>query len=78
MIVRTRGMFLGARAVDPSRAAELVPVITRATSELSGTLAFVNQSSLFERGLSSGRTIEIEITGPDLTRLIDLGREIIG
>ena len=77
MVVRPRGMFLGARAVDPTRAAELVPVITRATSDLPGMLAFVNQSSLFERGLSGGRTIEIEITGPDLSRLIKLGREVM-
>jgi HAE1 family hydrophobic/amphiphilic exporter-1 len=77
LIVRTRGMFLGARAVDPTRAAELVPVIIRATSDLPGTLAFVNQSSLFERGLSSGRTIEIEIVGPELKQLIRLGREVM-
>jgi HAE1 family hydrophobic/amphiphilic exporter-1 len=77
LIARTRGMFLGARAVDESRAAEMVPVITRATSDLPGVRSFVNQSSLFERGLSGGRTIDIEISGPDLNRLIELGHEVM-
>jgi len=76
-IVRTRGMFLGARAVDDARAAELVQVVTDATSDLPGVRSFVNQSSLFERGLSGGRTIDIEISGPDLNRLIDLGHEVM-
>jgi len=77
LIARTRGMFLGARAADPDRAAELVSVVTRATSGLPGVRSFVNQSSLFERGLSGGRTIDIEITGPDLNRLIALGHEVM-
>ena len=34
------------------------------------------QSSLFERGISGGRTIDIEITGPDLKTLIAHGRTI--
>ena len=78
LIARTQGMFLGARAVDPDRAAELVPVVAKATSGIPGVRAFVNQSSLFERGLSGGRTIDIEISGPDLNRLIALGHEVMG
>ncbi|MCA9100015.1 MAG: efflux RND transporter permease subunit, partial [Planctomycetales bacterium] len=77
LIARTRGMFLGARAADGERAAQLVPVIARATSDLPGVRTFVSQSSLFERGLSGGRTIDIEISGPKLERLIALGGEVM-
>ncbi|MCA9231828.1 MAG: efflux RND transporter permease subunit [Planctomycetales bacterium] len=77
LIIRTSGMFLGARAVDPLRATELVSVVSRATSGLPGVRAFVNQSSLFERGLSGGRTIDIEVSGPDLNQLIELGKEVM-
>ncbi len=78
-VARGRQIFVGVRAYDPVRAAELVPVVQQATSHLPGTFAVVKQSSLFEQGLSAGRTIEIETAGPDLTRLIDeLGPQIMG
>ena len=78
-VARGRQIFVGVRAFDPVRAAELVPVVQQATSDLPGTFAVVKQSSLFEQGLSAGRTIEIETTGPDLARLIDeFGPQIMG
>ncbi len=36
------------------------------------------QTSLFEQGLTAGRTIDIEITGPDLRRLVAIGGQIMG
>ena len=36
------------------------------------------QTSLFEQGLTAGRTIDIEITGPDLQRLVAIGGQIMG
>lgn len=76
MIVRGRMVMIGARSVDGDRAAEMVPIIRRAASGLPGVIASVNQTSLFERGLSGGRSINIEITGPELGTLVDLGRRI--
>ena len=73
-----RSVFLGVRAVDPLRAGELVPLLQQAAAEIPGTFAVVNQSSLFERGLAAGRTIDIEITGPDLSRLVALGGRVLG
>ncbi len=73
---RGSGMFMGARASDPARAAELVPVISKATADIPGVIAFAGQSSLFSRGLSGGRTIDIEITGDNLEKLIRLGGQI--
>lgn len=69
-----RQVFAGLRAADPLRAAELVGVVQGVTSDLPGTFAIARQSSLFEQGLTAGRTIDVEISGPDLPRLIDLGR----
>ncbi len=78
-LVARRGMvFMGARSAEPERASELVPVLRKATQGLPGIISFANQSSLFERSLSSGRSIDIEITGPDLPTLIGLGRGIMG
>lgn len=70
---RGDGLFVGARSADPLRAHELVDVLRKATSGFPGVTTSVGQSSLFERGLSGGRTIDIEISGDDTQKLIRLG-----
>ena len=47
-------------------------------TKAAGTFVVAKQASLFEQGLSGGRTIEIEITGPELTRLVALGGQVFG
>jgi HAE1 family hydrophobic/amphiphilic exporter-1 len=77
-VARGRQVFLGVRAVDPTRAGELVPMIQQVRSQLPGTFVIAKQSSLFEQGLTAGRTIDVEITGPELTKLVDLGQQVMG
>ncbi len=77
-VARGRQVFMGIRAKDPQRAGELVPLIQRVGAKLPGTFAVAKQSSLFEQGLTAGRTIEIEITGPELEKLVGLGRQALG
>ncbi len=45
---------------------------------MPGTFAVAKQSSLFEQGLTAGRTIEVEITGPELSKLVGLGGQVLG
>ncbi|MEE8453015.1 MAG: efflux RND transporter permease subunit [Thermoguttaceae bacterium] len=73
-----RRIFFGIRAVDPLRAAELVPLISDKGNKIPGTIAVASQASLFGRGLSSGRTIDVEITGPDPKTLVGIGGQIMG
>ena len=70
-----RSAFMGARARDHDRARELIPVIQRPLFGVPGMIAIVIQSGLFQRG---GRAIDIEISGPDLERLVGLGGQIFG
>ncbi len=60
------------------RTRELLPYVYGALGRIPGMIAIVQQPGLFARGIGKGRSIEIEIKGPDLTRLIDLGRQIFG
>ena len=76
--VRGTSVFMGFRTVDPSRVRELIPLAKKVGSQFPGTRAISKQSSLFERGLTSGRSIDIEITGGDLHKLIDIGRRVLG
>ncbi|HVS03043.1 MAG TPA: efflux RND transporter permease subunit [Thermoanaerobaculia bacterium] len=71
-------VFMGARSRDEQRARELLPVFWEVNSQIPGAIAFATQPGLFQRGLGEGRTIDVEVTGPDLPRLVDLGGEIFG
>ena len=74
-----RSAFMGARSTEPERVRELIPIIQGPVlGGVPGTFAVVEQSSLFQRATGSGRSIDIEITGPDLDHLIGLGGRIFG
>jgi hydrophobic/amphiphilic exporter-1 (mainly G- bacteria), HAE1 family len=77
-VARGRSVFMGIRAHDANRVGDLIPVIQRAAGRLPGTFAIAKQSSLFEQGLTAGRTIDIEIIGPELEHLVGLGGQTIG
>jgi HAE1 family hydrophobic/amphiphilic exporter-1 len=68
--------FMGAGSRQPDRARDLVPEFRRVNASIPGAIGFVTQAGIFERG--QGRRIDIDITGPDLERLIALGQEVFG
>ncbi|MFV2065546.1 MAG: efflux RND transporter permease subunit [Pirellulales bacterium] len=76
-IARGRRVFMGLRSANPTRAGKYVDLFRQVAEDLPGTIVTARQSSLFERGLEAGRNVDIEITGPDLRRLTDLGRRIM-
>ncbi|MFV1959394.1 MAG: efflux RND transporter permease subunit, partial [Planctomycetota bacterium] len=71
-----RQIFMGASAWDPLEARRLVGLLNRSVQGIPGTYAFAQQASLFERGLTASRSIDIEIRGPDLRRLVAIGGRI--
>jgi HAE1 family hydrophobic/amphiphilic exporter-1 len=77
-VARGRQVFMGIRSMDPDRVGELVPLVQQVGSKLPGTFTVAKQSSLFEQGLTGGRTIDIEITGPELPQLVAMGGQVFG
>ncbi|MFM8413561.1 MAG: efflux RND transporter permease subunit [Planctomycetota bacterium] len=77
-VARGKSVFLGLRALDPLQASKLVPLVQRVAADLPGTFAVARQSSLFDQGIGSGRSIDVEITGPDLAKLVQLGGRVMG
>jgi len=67
------GVFMGARAADSARAKELVGVINTTIRGFPDTIAFAKQSSLFG-GSRGGRTVDMNIQGRDLDRLLEAAR----
>lgn len=76
-VVRGRQVFMGFEAQDETRVHELIPLIKEVASQFPGTIAVAKRSSLFERGLTGGRTVDIEITGPDLEHLVTIGGQVL-
>ena len=74
---RTSGIAMGVQAYDPLRVAELMPRLKTYGDKFPGTRVVASQASLFGRGFSGGRTIDVEITGRDLEKLIEIGGEVI-
>jgi HAE1 family hydrophobic/amphiphilic exporter-1 len=77
-VARNRQVFVGVRSADPARAGDLVKVIQGLRDRLPGTFLVAKQTSLFEQGLTAGRTVDVEITGPDINNLVALGGRMFG
>ncbi|HUG92084.1 MAG TPA: efflux RND transporter permease subunit, partial [Planctomycetaceae bacterium] len=75
-VARETQLFMGGRAADPLRAGELVPVFQQTGAKLPGMFAFATQASLFDNAITGGRSIDIEVTGPDLETLIREARNV--
>jgi HAE1 family hydrophobic/amphiphilic exporter-1 len=71
-------VFMGISARDPVRVRELLPEFEKVNGTLPGSFAFVFQSSIFQRSFGSGRSIDVELTGPELEQLIGLGGAVLG
>ncbi len=71
-------VLMGVVSKIQERTRELIPYVYGVLSKIPGMIAIVQQPSLFSRELGGGRSIEIEIKGPGLERLIAVGREIFG
>ena len=69
-------VFMGVISKVQERTRELLPYMYGVLRKIPGMIAIVQQPGIFSRGIGQGRSIEIEIKGPDLNKLIDLGRQI--
>ena len=70
--------FLGATAEDPTRASELVPVLTAPVFREPGTFGFITQPSIFGRGIGGGRSVNLDISGPDLGQVLGVALQAAG
>jgi HAE1 family hydrophobic/amphiphilic exporter-1 len=77
--VSARGfIFLGAQAEDPQRAGELIEPLSKPVFAEPGTFGFITQPSMFGRGIGGGRTVDLDISGPDLTEVLGVALQAAG
>ena len=80
-VARRGSTFVGAVSNDPERVGELIPVLRKPVFKEPGTFGFVTQPSLFGRAIGSGRSIDVNISGPELEPVLDVAldaTQIIG
>ena len=70
--------FMGASAVDTQRAGELTDVMKESIQDEPGTFSFFTQPSIFGRGIGGSRSVNLDITGPDLETIVNVSRQIYG
>jgi len=71
-------VFMGIISKVQERTRELIPYVREVLGKIPGMFSIVQQPSLFESGIGEGRSIQIEIKGPELKELIALGGQIFG
>ncbi|MDG2105526.1 MAG: efflux RND transporter permease subunit [Pirellulaceae bacterium] len=77
-VARGQMVFVGLRANDPMRARELIPLLQSKLKGLfPGVIVVASQSSIFGRGLGGGRNIEVQVVGPKLEQLVNVGGQIM-
>ena len=70
--------FLAAAARDPGRVKELIPILKNAAYKEPGTFGLISQLSLFGRGIGGERSIELNVTGPDLEDILNVALRAMG
>ncbi len=69
--------FLGAISEEPQRAGELIEVLREPVFREPGTFGFINQPSIFGRGIGGGRKIDLDISGNELEQVIEVAQRAV-
>ena len=70
--------FVGASSVDSTRAGELIPLLQGPILSEPGTFGFMTQPSIFGRGIGGGRSINVDVSGPDLRAVLAVALDAAG
>ena len=77
-VARGRSVFMGARSDDDSNVKALKDLFEHAASEIPGTMVFASQRSLFQRGIDSGNSIEVQVSGTHMEQIQQAGLALMG
>lgn len=71
-------IFMGTSTWDDAKVRDLIPMMRRTLAGVPGMIPIVQQTSLFQRGAAQGRTIDLDLTGPDLNHLVAVAGRLFG
>jgi len=72
--------FVGASVVpeEAARAGSLIPVLRGPVFQEPGTFGFMRQASLFGRGIGGSRSINLDVSGPNLPTILGVALQATG
>ncbi len=71
-------MLFGAISTHEQRAGELVPLFMGIINTIPGVFGVSSQAGIFQTSLGRGRTIEVDLSGDDLNRLVQVAGAMFG
>ncbi len=71
-------MLFGATSTHEQRAGEMLPLFRRTISSIPGMFGVSTQAGVFQTSLGRGRTIEVNISGDDLNRIVQVAGAMFG
>ena len=77
-VAQGQQVFMGIVSKIQERTRELLPYVYQSLKKVPGMIAIVQQPGLFSQEIGTGRSIEIEIKGPELETLIGIGKRVFG
>ncbi|OQY01952.1 MAG: acriflavin resistance protein [Desulfobacteraceae bacterium 4572_130] len=75
---RTQYLFIGAMSKNWDRAGELVPFFKKIVKELPGMYGVSMQVGIFQTRLARGRTVDIDISGDDINKIVKTAGMLFG
>ncbi|RJP79875.1 MAG: efflux RND transporter permease subunit [Desulfobacteraceae bacterium] len=70
--------LFGAISSHETRAREMIPLFTRIINSIPGIFGVSMQAGIFQNNIGRGRTVDVNISGDDINRLIDVARMLFG
>ncbi len=77
-VSRDASTFVGLRSADPTRAADLIPVVRDPVFREPGMFGFLRQVSIFGRGIGGSRSINLDVSGGDLEQVLGVALRATG
>ncbi|MDR1912046.1 MAG: efflux RND transporter permease subunit [Helicobacteraceae bacterium] len=70
-------MFMGVSAVQIDRASELIPLLRPIVNSFPGVRAITKQAGVFERGMGSSRSVNVDVTAETLDEIADYAERLM-
>ncbi|MBF96378.1 MAG: acriflavin resistance protein [Pelagibacterales bacterium] len=70
--------LFGASAVEETRVKELIPILSSSLMGEPATFGFFTQPGLFTRGYGGGRSIDLDVIGPNLENITSVAQRAAG
>lgn len=76
-VARGQSVFMGAASASEDNIHPLTDLVMHAAEDIPGTMVFATQRSLFERGLASGNSIDLEVSGNNLPEVEAVATQLL-